>query len=156
MEGWLMSFKGKLGILLVILGFASIALPFTREFIIISLFLIIYGTTKIFGELGGKERLRGLLGQGRRVPTVSDKGAASRIDPLLPVRVLKLAESHAGVLTVSVVAMALNVGLDECQIALDDLVRKGAASEDIDFSTGVATYRFPEFLPHTIEGAQPL
>jgi hypothetical protein len=51
--------------------------------------------------------------------------------------------------------MALNVGLDECQIALDDLVRKGAASADVDFSTGVATYRFPEFLPRTVDGAQP-
>lgn len=152
-----MSFKGKLGIILVILGFASIALPFTREFVVISLFLIIFGASRIIGEIGGRDRLRGVFGRrGRATIGGMDKDAVSRIDPLLPVRVLKLAESHSGVLTVSVVAMALNVGLDECQIALDDLVHKGAATVDIDLSTGVSTYRFPEFLPHTINGAEPL
>jgi hypothetical protein len=150
-----MSFKGKFGIILVILGFASIAVPFTREFVVISLFLIIFGASRIIGEFGGKERLQALFSSGgHRSKVGSDRNSSSRIDPLLPVRVLKLAESHAGVLTVSVVAMALNVGLDECQIALDDLVRKGAASEDVDFSTGVATYRFPEFLPRSVDGAQ--
>jgi hypothetical protein len=151
-----MSFKGKMGLILVILGFASIALPFTREFVIISLFLIIFGASRFIADLGVKDRLRGVWGSGRRSSIGQDKGAASRIDPLLPVRVLKLAESHSGVLTVSVVAMALNVGLEECQIALDELVRKGAANVDVDLSTGVATYRFPEFLPHTINGAEPL
>ncbi len=70
-----------------------------------------------------------------------------RVDPLLPVRVLRLAEGHAGSLTVSAVAMALEVGLDDAQAALDELVRKGAANVDIDLASGVATYRFPEFLP---------
>ena len=41
--------------------------------------------------------------------------------------------------------MALNVGLDECQLALDELVRKGAANVDVDYATGVASYSFPEF-----------
>jgi hypothetical protein len=52
--------------------------------------------------------------------------------------------------------MALNVGLDECQIALDELVRKGAASVDIDLSNGVASYRFPEFLPRANDSSAPL
>jgi hypothetical protein len=52
--------------------------------------------------------------------------------------------------------MGLNVGLDECQLALDELVRKGAANVDVDLSTGIASYSFPEFLPHTIEGAETL
>jgi hypothetical protein len=52
--------------------------------------------------------------------------------------------------------MALNVGLDECQLALDELVRKGAANVDVDMATGIASYSFPEFLPHAIEGAGPL
>jgi hypothetical protein len=72
---------------------------------------------------------------------------AAHLDPLLPVRVLRLAETRAGSLTVSVVAMALEVGLDDAQAALDELVRKGAASVDIDLASGIATYRFPEFLP---------
>jgi hypothetical protein len=153
-----MSFKNRLGIILVILGFISLpSIRFGGEFLLISAFLIVFGATTIVRELGGKEKLRGLLSSSRRSASNPERGPApSRIDPLLPVRVLKLADSHAGVLTVSIVAMALNVGLDECQVALDDLVRKGAASVDIDLSTGVASYRFPEFLPHTIEGAGPL
>jgi len=68
------------------------------------------------------------------------------IDPILPVRVLKLAEAKSGLLTVSAVAMSLEVGLDDAQAALDELVAKGAASADFDIPTGITTYRFPEFL----------
>ena len=146
-----MSFKKILGTVLVVLGVISITLPFTREFILISLILIAFGTVTIAREVGDKER----VGSMRRDRAPEAKGTSSRIDPLLPVRVLKLAESRRGSLTVSAVAMALNVGLDECQLALDELVRKGAANVDIDLSTGVANYVFPEFLPHTIEGAGP-
>jgi hypothetical protein len=150
-----MSFKKILGVILVAFGLISIALPFTREFIVISLFFIIFGTVSILRGIGGKERVYDLLRSMRR-SNVSDSTDSSRyIDPLLPVRVLKLAEARAGVLTVSSVAMALNVGLDECQLALDELVRKGAANVDVDISTGVASYLFPEFLPHIIEGAGP-
>ncbi len=90
----------------------------------------------------------------RRTPEPRDE-ARPRIDPLLPVRVLKLAESRAGIVTVSSVAMALNVGLDECQLALDELVRKGAANADVDLSTGVASYSFPEFLPQRSKAPVP-
>lgn len=155
-----MGFKNRLGIILIVLGIISLpSIRFGGEFLLISAFLIIFGTTRVIRELGGSERLRGLLGSSRRPGgEAKERGSSpsTRIDPLLPVRILKLAEAHGGILTVSMVAMNLNVGLDECQIALDDLVRKGAANDDIDLSTGVTSYRFPEFLPHTIEGAGPL
>jgi hypothetical protein len=151
-----MSFKRMLGTVLVAFGVVSIALPFTREFMLISLFLIAFGTVTIVREIGGKDRVRNLLRSMRRPYAPDAKSPSTRIDPLLPVRVLKLAEARGGTLTVSVVAMALNVGLDECQLALDELVRKGAANVDVDLSTGVASYLFPEFLPHVIEGAGPL
>jgi uncharacterized membrane protein YbaN (DUF454 family) len=147
-----MSLKKILGTVLVVLGVISITLPFTREFILISLVLIAFGTVTIARDVGDKERVGRLLRSMRRDRAPEAKGTSPRIDPLLPVRVLKLAESRRGSLTVSAVAMALNVGLDECQLALDELVRKGAANVDIDLSTGVANYVFPEFLPHTIEG----
>jgi hypothetical protein len=148
-----MSFKNRLGVILVILGFISI--PFVRfgeEFLLISAFLLVFGAIRITRDLGVKDRLGSLMGSMRR-PVEHPVRSPPRIDPLLPVRVLKLAESRSGVITVSTVAMALNVGLDECQLALDELVRKGAANVDVDLSNGVASYSFPEFLPRTIEDA---
>ena len=145
--------KSGMGIFLIVLGFVS--LPFMRfgdEFLLISLFLVVFGFWRLVRELGVKERIRALL-RSNRAQEVEDKGGQRRIDPLLPVRVLKLAESRGGVLTVSMVAMALNVGLDECQSALDELVRKGAAQADVNLTTGVASYSFPEFLPPPAEGS---
>jgi hypothetical protein len=150
-----MRFKSGLGIFLVVLGFAT--LPFIRfgdEFLLISLFLLIFGTARIVRDLGVGARIRALLRSERR-PVEGQGKARPRIDPLLPVRVLKLAEARGGLLTVSAVAMALNVGLDECQLALDELVRKGAALADVNMSTGVASYSFPEFLPPAIDSANP-
>jgi len=150
-----MSGKNRSGVVLVVLGFITI--PFVRfggEFLLISAFLLAFGAVKVVKELGVGTRVKNLLGSYRQSDSEPQgKSQRLRIDPLLPVRVLKLAESHEGCLTVSMVAMSLNVGLDECQFALDELVRKGAANADVDLSNGVATYRFPEFLPHTIEGA---
>lgn len=151
-----MSYRSRLGVVLVVLGLVSVFLPFTREFSLISIFLIAFGATSIVRDMGGKGRLSGLIGSLRRRQPEPRDAARPRIDPLLPVRVLKFAESRAGIVTVSSVAMALNVGLDECQLALDELVRKGAANVDVNMSTGVASYSFPEFLPTTIEGAGPL
>jgi hypothetical protein len=150
--------KSRLGALLVVLGIVS--LPFVRfggEFLLVSVFLLSFGSIQLIRNSTISSRLRELIGSSRRFRTPGPGETPSRkIDPLLPVRVLKLAEARSGVLTVSSVAMALNVGLDECQLALDDLVRKGAANVDVDISTGVASYLFPEFLPHIIEGAGPL
>jgi hypothetical protein len=148
-----MSFKNRLGVILVVLGFVT--LPLLREWpelLPVSAFLLIFGAVRIARELGVKNRIGNLMGSMRR-PAETQAKSPPKIDPLLPVRVLKLAESRSGVITVSTVAMALNVGLDECQLALDELVRKGAANVDVDLSNGVASYSFPEFLPHAIEDA---
>jgi hypothetical protein len=152
-----MSFKNRLGLVLLVLGIVTLPLVrFWPEFFLVSLFLLSFGAVRATKELGIRDRLLGLISSAKRPPEPSGKAPPPRIDPLLPVRVLKLAESRGGTVTVSAVAMALNVGLDECQLALDELVRKGAASVDVDFATGIANYSFPEFLPHTIEGAGPL
>jgi hypothetical protein len=153
-----MSFKNRSGFVLLALGIVTMPLVrFWPEFFLVSLLLLSFGVVRVTKELGVRDRLMGFISSNRRPPeTPSGKAPPPRIDPLLPVRVLKLAESRGGVVSVSAVAMALNVGLDECQLALDELVRKGAANVDVDFATGIANYSFPEFLPHTIEGAGPL
>jgi hypothetical protein len=151
-----MSFKSRLGLILVVLGFITLpAVKFGGEFLLISAFLIVFGASRIAKDLGVRDKIGHMVFSGRHQPDAQIRDRI-RIDPLLPVRVLKLAEARSGVVTVSSVAMALNVGLDECQLALDELVRKGAANVDVDLSNGVASYTFPEFLPHRIDGAEPL
>jgi hypothetical protein len=68
------------------------------------------------------------------------------IDPLLPVRILKLAKSREGTLTVSDVAIDLNVPLDHAEAGLEACVRAGNALPDYDVARGHMLYRFPEFL----------
>jgi hypothetical protein len=147
-----MALKGKQGAILFLFGLVTFFLPFTEEFRFISIILLIFGIVQIVREFGVAGRIQALL-RSNRSQQVEDKSGQRRIDPLLPVRVLKLAESRGGVLTVSMVAMALNVGLDECQSALDELVRKGAALADVNLATGVASYSFPEFLPPPAAGS---
>ena len=89
------------------------------------------------------ERIRLLL----RSETAPRKAVPRPIDPLLPVRILKLAEKRSGRLTVSVAAMSLEIGLDQAQAGLEELERRGAASSEIDEETGLMAWRFPEFLP---------
>jgi len=72
-------------------------------------------------------------------------GPAILTDPLLPVRILKLARQQRGSLTVAQVAMELNVPLDQAQAGLDECVRAGNALPDFDIPRGLALYRFPEF-----------
>jgi len=72
-------------------------------------------------------------------------GGTPLLDPLLPVRILKLARGHGGVLTVARVAMELNVPLDQAQAGLDECVRAGNALPDFDIPRGHAIYLFPEF-----------
>lgn len=72
-------------------------------------------------------------------------GATALLDRLLPVRILKLAREQHGVLTVALVAMELNVPLDQAQAGLDECVRAGNAFPDFDITRGHALYRFPEF-----------
>ena len=68
------------------------------------------------------------------------------IDPLLPVRILKLAKGHGGILTVAEVAMDLNVPLDQAEAGLSECVRAGNAVPDYDIPRAHAVFRFPEFL----------
>jgi hypothetical protein len=94
-------------------------------------------------------RLQEARREGRRVPPRSPRGgmpAGFRIDPLLPVRILKLAREHAGILTVAQIAMELNVPLDVAQAGVEECVRAGNAVPDYDIPRGHALYRFPEFL----------
>ncbi|MBN1241206.1 MAG: hypothetical protein JXA15_00705 [Spirochaetales bacterium] len=99
------------------------------------------GVSGLGTAIGG--RLRLLL----RSETAPRKAAPRPIDPLLPVRILKLAEKRSGKLTVSAAAMALEIGLDQAQAGLEELERRGAASSEIDEETGLMAWRFPEFLP---------
>lgn len=80
-----------------------------------------------------------------RVERIERKPQVS-IDPLLPVRILKLAKTRAGTLTVAEVAIALNVPLEESEAGLNSCVRSGNALADFDIPRGYALYRFPEFL----------
>jgi len=68
------------------------------------------------------------------------------IDPLLPVRILKLAREHRGLLTVADVAIGLNVPIDQAEAGLAECVRTGNAVPDYDVARGHALYRFPEFV----------
>jgi hypothetical protein len=67
------------------------------------------------------------------------------IDPLLPVRILKLAREQGGTLTVAQVAMELTVPLDHAEAGLNECVRAGNAIPDYDIPRAHAFYRFPEF-----------
>ncbi|WP_304225558.1 hypothetical protein [Gracilinema caldarium] len=68
-------------------------------------------------------------------------------DPLIAVRVLRLAEQKRGLLSVSQTAMELNIPLSDAEAGLDECVARGTASIEVDTNTGLAFYRFPEFLP---------
>jgi hypothetical protein len=59
--------------------------------------------------------------------------------------ILKLAKENRGVLSVSEVALAADVGLEEAQKALDALVSKGFAELRVRKS-GTLAYTLPEFM----------
>jgi hypothetical protein len=139
--------------ILNVIGFASPLLPaIGAEALLLAVlcFTLAYRFLRKEGEerIGSRPRFAELLSSRKRERAEEER---RRIDPLLPVRVLKLAEKRGGTLTVSAVAMDLEVGLDDAQAALDELVRKAAASAEVDLGTGVTSYRFPEFLPRPEE-----
>lgn len=72
---------------------------------------------------------------------------AAAFDPLLPVEILRLARERGGLLTVSEVAISLNVPLPQAGAALEECVRRGNAFPDYDIDRQHAIYRFPEFTP---------
>ncbi len=92
------------------------------------------------GLRASRRSRRALRGDG-----VQRAGGVVLRDPLLPVRILRLAKEQAGVLTVAQVAMRLEVPLDQAQAGLEECVRAGNALPDYDLSRGHALYRFPEF-----------
>jgi hypothetical protein len=67
-------------------------------------------------------------------------------DPLLPVKILRLAKAHKGILTLSQVAMELNITLDDAEAGLDECVRSGLAMADFDMEKEVKYYRFQEHI----------
>ena len=87
-----------------------------------------------------QDRTGGRRNSGRSGP------ASVSIDPLLPVRILKLAKGHGGILTVADVAMDLNVPLDQAEAGLSECVRAGNAVPDYDIPRAHAVFKFPEFL----------
>jgi hypothetical protein len=148
-----MKAKKTLGIGLLALGLISFfdVRFFGGVSLLFGLIMVATGTVILVRQSSIAERVKGLLGSSRsREQPAPPKTPTA--DHLLPVRVLKLAESRGGVLTVSAVAMSLDVELDAAEWALDELVRKGAACVDVDIATGVASYSFPEFLPRPIQG----
>ncbi len=68
------------------------------------------------------------------------------VDPLLPVRILRLARERSGTLTVAEVAMSLDISLDQAEAGLSECVRAGNAIPDYDIARNHALYRFPEFI----------
>ena len=92
---------------------------------------------QVMRESAGTPRKRGK----RRSPM------ATGIDPLLPVRILKLARDKGGILSVADVAMGLEVSLDHAEAGLAECVRAGNALPDYDIARAHPVYRFPEFLP---------
>ncbi|HAE21519.1 MAG TPA: hypothetical protein DCG47_04230 [Spirochaetaceae bacterium] len=92
-------------------------------------------------------RFAALLRSGDDAP--KPKAALSRpADPLLTVKVLRLAADSKGRLTVSHTAMGLDVPLDLAQAHLDECALKAVAYIDINDDTGISSYCFPEFLPN--------
>ncbi|HCM25275.1 MAG: hypothetical protein A2Z99_04845 [Treponema sp. GWB1_62_6] len=82
---------------------------------------------------------------GKIKPVAKSNDESAWIDPLLAVRVLRLAAEHGGRLSVAQTAMELDVSLDAAESALDECSRKGGAYMETDAKTGIPCYRFPEF-----------
>ncbi len=78
----------------------------------------------------------------KKKPISGGQGSA---DPMLAVRVLRLASDSGIPLSVAQAAMELDVTLDEAEAALDACAAKGSALIEIEPQTGIARYRFPEF-----------
>jgi len=82
----------------------------------------------------------------RKEPERVEKPAAP-VDPHVPVEILKLARERGGVLTVTTVAMELDVPLPVAEAGLEECVQRGVATPEYDDARRAVTYRFPEFLP---------
>jgi hypothetical protein len=137
-----------IGCVSVIDFFSPIPIPTIGASALITGFLLI--TAGVFALIPDKKALalkfRGLF-------VSHSRPAPPPIDPLIPVRILKLARDHQGVLTVSTVAVGLNIPLETAETGLDVCVHSGQAAADFDMTREVKVYRFPEFLPPPVEEA---
>lgn len=156
-----MNIRRLFGNSLIVLGILNIANFFAPQpiptvgisaFIVGGLLIGAGAVLKLSSSPGGIQwrRLGGLLrgnaNNGTRRGTNGNGKTAPSIDPLLAVKVLRLAEQRGGTLTVTQTAMELDISLDDAQEALDECARKGGADMEINPDTGVSVYRFPEFL----------
>ena len=105
---------------------------------------------KSFGHLVGiwaRDRRPKPAREPRQVPPET----APAMDPLLPVRILRLAQEHHGILTLAQVAMELNVPIASAEAGLSECVRAGNAVADYDIAHAHPLYRFPEFAPTSVD-----
>jgi hypothetical protein len=132
------------------LGFASLVVGLSPIFPIFAEAFLVGGGFFAFGAwaLAGPEikSLYQALIQKARLSKRVEK-APITLDPLLPVRILKLAKEKSGILTVSEVAITLNIPIEQADEGLAACVRNGTALADFEVPLGYAKYRFPEFLP---------
>lgn len=75
----------------------------------------------------------------------------AKIDPMLPVQILKLAKEHKGILTASMVALELEIPLDQVEAGLNECIRYGHAMADFDMEKEITVYRFHEHLENDPE-----
>jgi hypothetical protein len=76
------------------------------------------------------------------------------VDPMIPVKILKLAKTHNGILTASQVAVELNLPLKTAEAGLEECVRYNHAMADYDMKRDFKFYKFQEHLPpEAIEGS---
>jgi len=142
-----------LGYFSLALGIGSIVVGASPLFPIVLEAFLIGGVFLAFGvwALAGSE-VREALRRAARA-TASARKSARRdekppptIDPLLPVRILRLAKERGGTLTVADVAIGLEVPLDHARAGLAECVRAGNAMPDYDIPRAHDLFRFPEFI----------
>jgi hypothetical protein len=135
-----------LGAVSIVVG-ASPLFPIVVEAFVIGGAFLALGLWALSGS-GVREALR----RAARATASARKSArrearsAVSIDPLLPVRILRLAKDRGGTLTVADVAIGLDVPLDHAREGLEECVRAGNAMPDYDIPRAHALYRFPEFI----------
>ncbi len=144
------------GAAFVLLGAMPIFQGIHLEGVFIGLAAFIGGAWVLVGP-EVRRSFRQLVGvwarQGRRDRSEREarRGAESAADPLLAVRILRLAREHGGLLTLAQVAMELNVPLQSAEAGLEECVRAGNALADYDIAHSHPVYRFPEFAPPQVD-----
>ncbi len=140
------------GVVLVFVGASPLFPGIHWEGIFIGLASFVAGAWVLAGSdlrATMRKAFRVMRESGRVERSSRARGSPSlaKIDPLLPVRILKLAREKKGILSVADVAMGLEVPLDHAEAGLAECVRAGNALPDYDIGRAHAVYRFPEFLP---------